>query len=250
MIVMKSVWPVFTSVFFVSFVVAAFAPAVAQDAAVGLIATAEPDESKRLFLRCKACHSVDKNGARSMGPNLWGIVGKKKASVKGFNYSPALKKLSGEWDYESLSKFIENPRVYAPGTRMGFAGLKDPRQRAGVIAYLRLQAAKPLPLPVAAAPAAAVPQAAMVEDFDGLPPGEGREETHAICAACHSLRIVRQQGLDTDRWDDLMTWMTEKQGMPALPDAERKRIVAYLAKNFGPDRGGRARTNPMCRPCR
>jgi mono/diheme cytochrome c family protein len=129
---------------------------------------------------------------------------------------------------------------------MGFAGLKDPRQRAGVIAYLRLQADKPLPLPAAAAaPAAPLPQTAKVEDFDGLPPGEGREETHAICAACHSLRIVQQQGLDTDCWDDLMTWMTEKQGMPALPAADRKRIVGYLAKNFGPDRGGRARTNPM-----
>lgn len=243
---MKSVRPVLTSALFLSFLFVGMAPAVAQDAAVGLVATANPDESKRLFLRCKACHSVDKNGAKSLGPNLWGIVGSKKASVKGFNYSPAFKKLTGEWDYESLSKFLESPMGYVRGTRMGFAGLKDPRQRAGVIAYLRLQADTPLPLPAtAAARGAPVPQTAKVDDFDGLPPGDGREETHAICAACHSLSIVRQQGLDADRWDDLMTWMTEKQGMPALPAAERKRIVAYLAKNFGPDRGGRARTNPM-----
>ena len=245
-IIMNLVRSTLLGVFFVSFAIIAAVPAVAEDAAVGLVASATSDESKRLFLRCKACHTANKGGPNRMGPNLWGIIGQKKASVPGFRYSPALKKLTGEWDYESLSKFLENPRGYARGTRMAFPGLKDPRQRAAVIAYLREQADKPAPLPQASAPSAApAPQAAMVEDFDGLPPGEGREETHAICAACHSLRIVQQQGLSAERWDELLVWMTEKQGMPKLPADERQRIIAYLAKNYGPDRGGRMRTNPM-----
>ena len=82
-------------------------------------------------------------------------------------------------------------------------------------------------------------------DFDGLPPGAGREETHAICGACHSMRLVTQQGLDADRWDGLMDWMTEKQGMAELEKTERQRIVAYLAEHFGPDRRTRQRIDPM-----
>ncbi|HSF95475.1 MAG TPA: c-type cytochrome [Thermohalobaculum sp.] len=226
--------------------------AVVADEAVPLIASADPEDGKRLFLRCKACHTINKGGRHRLGPNLWDVVDRKVSGAKGFKYSSAFRKLEGNWDYAALDALIENPRKFASGTRMAFPGLRNPAQRAAVIAYLRTLSDSPAPLPkTTAAPAAtaAVPAAKEAkEDFGGLPPGAGREETHAICGACHSLRLVTQQGLDADRWDGLMDWMTEKQGMAELEKAERRRIVAYLAEHFGPNRRMRQRTDPMRPP--
>lgn len=236
----------FIAVSFVLGLVLSPAPARAQDGALGLIAAADAKEGERLFLRCKACHTVDKGGPNRLGPNLWDMVGARKAAKPGYRYSPALQKLGGEWDYASLSAYLEAPARYAPGTRMAFPGLKDPRQRAAVIAYLRQLSDSPVPPPAAAGTGApAEPQTAAVpEDDFGLPPGEGREEVVALCAACHSMRIVTQQGLPAYRWDDLMDWMTETQGMPELPPDQRKRVVDYLAKHFGPT-SRRPGANPM-----
>ena len=97
-------------------------------------------------------------------------------------------------------------------------------------------------MPQARAEPAARPDAAdaaPAEDYGGLPPGDGREETHAICGACHSLWLVTQQGLDAERWDALMDWMTEKQGMAELEPDERRLIVGYLARHYGPERRSR-----------
>jgi len=216
--------------------------------AVGLVASADPVAGARLFLRCKACHTTEKGGSHRLGPNLWGVVGRDKATLAGFGYSPALTKLPGVWDYAALDGYLENPGKFAPGNRMAFPGLKDAPQRAAVIAYLRTLSDSPPPPPkaAAAAPPFAAPAApSETDDFDGLPPGAGREETHAICGACHSLKLVTQQGLGTERWDELMDWMTEKQGMAELPKVERQRIVRYLARHFGPDRRARQRADPM-----
>ncbi len=223
-------------------------PVKAAGDAIGLIASADPAAGAKIFLRCKACHTTEKGGPHRLGPNLWGAVGRDKASAKGFRYSAALTKLPGAWDYAALDGYLESPSKFAPGNRMAFPGLKDAAQRAAVIAYLRSLSDNPPPLPKTAAvtPRAATPAApSEAEDFDGLPAGVGREETHAICGACHSLRLVTQQGLDADRWDELMDWMTQKQGMAELQKAERQRIVAYLAKFYGPNRAARQRTDPM-----
>lgn len=223
-------------------------PAAVAGDAVGLIASADLVTGARLFLRCKACHTIDRGGRHRLGPNLRDVIGRKKASAPGFRYSPALKRLGGIWSYDALDGYIESPKTFAPGNRMAFPGLKDPSQRAAVIAYLRTLSHTPPPLPEAAARAAPPAQTASAEeDFSGLPPGTGREEVHAICNACHSLRLVVQQGLDADRWDDLLDWMTEKQGMPALAGDERRRIVAYLAEFYGPDRKA-ARPSDRMRP--
>ena len=74
------------------------------------------------------------------------------------------------------------------------------------------------------------------DEWQGLPPGTGREETFYLCGACHSLKIVTQQGLSRDTWDEAMDWMVEEQEMEPLEPAERKLIVDYLAKFYGPDR--------------
>lgn len=94
--------------------------------------------------------------------------------------------------------------------------------------------ALPTPLVSGGAPAAAQDM-----DWQGLPPGPGREETFNLCGACHSLKLVTQQGLPRDRWDELMDYMVDEQGMPPLEPAERKLIVDYLAEFYGPDRKAR-----------
>ena len=100
-----------------------------------LMANANPDKGAKLFGKCKACHKLD--GSNSTGPALNGIVDRAIASVEGFGYSGALQGLGGDWTLEALDGFIAKPKDYAPGTKMSFAGLKKPEQRADLIAYLQ-----------------------------------------------------------------------------------------------------------------
>lgn len=121
-----------------------------------LLASASAEKGAAAAKQCAACHTFEKGGPNRVGPNLWGIVGKAKAAVPGFNYSAALKAKGGTWSFEDLSQFIANPRGYAPGTNMTFAGLSRGGQRADMIEYLRKQADSPVDVPkVAGAPAAA-----------------------------------------------------------------------------------------------
>lgn len=125
-----------------------------------LLAQADPKVGEKLSSRCKACHSFEQGGANKVGPNLWGTVGKDIATHEGFNYSGALTDLEGEWDFEKLNGFLESPRDYAPGTKMSFAGLRKPEDRAAIIAYLRSLSDNPVPLPEAPAEDAAAPSEA------------------------------------------------------------------------------------------
>lgn len=122
-----------------------------------LLAAASVDSGARSFRRCQACHTVDEGGGALQGPNLYEIVNRDVASVAGFNYSGTLQDLEGSWTYEALYGFIENPRGYAAGTSMSFAGLRDETARIDLIAYLRSLSANPAALP---APLAAVEEAA------------------------------------------------------------------------------------------
>lgn len=99
-----------------------------------LLAAADPAAGERLFRSCAACHKVD--GSNGTGPYLNGVVGRDIASVAGYAYSDALTGLPGSWTPEELSKFIENPRGYAGGTKMTYGGMKKPEDRASLIAYL------------------------------------------------------------------------------------------------------------------
>ncbi len=127
------------------------APAAVQPEATGiaaLIAAAEPAAGEKLFRKCVICHSPDKNGKRKIGPNLWDMVAGPVAAAEGFSYSNALKEKSGEtWSYDNLDAFLKRPKDWAPGTKMSFAGLKKPEQRAAVIAYLRSLSDSPAALP-------------------------------------------------------------------------------------------------------
>ena len=99
-------------------------------------------------LGCIACHNFAQGGKNGVGPNLYGVVG----SVQGahnetYSYSAALKAKGGKWDYAELNKWLTKPSAYAPGTKMSYAGVADPKVRADVISYLRTLSDTPLPLP-------------------------------------------------------------------------------------------------------
>ncbi|MDG3442100.1 c-type cytochrome [Nitrospirillum amazonense] len=96
----------------------------------------DPVKGEKVFQRCKACHSAEKDGADKLGPNLWGVVGRKSASEEGFNYSPAMKAANKTWDAATLDVYLTKPAALVPGTRMAFPGIPSAQDRADVIAYL------------------------------------------------------------------------------------------------------------------
>jgi cytochrome c len=116
-----------------------------------LLATADVAKGETVFKKCTACHTIASGGANGIGPNLWGTVGKPLASHAGFAYSDALKTKGGNWTFEALNEWLSNPKKYAPGNKMTFAGLGNPEERAAVILYLNSQGSN-LPLPAAPAP--------------------------------------------------------------------------------------------------
>jgi cytochrome c len=117
-----------------------------------LLAKADVAAGKATFKQCQTCHTDEKGGPNRIGPNLWGVVDRKKATEPGFSYSEAMKKFAADskpdvWTFEEINKFISNPREHVPGTKMTFVGLKKPTDRANVLAYLRTQSDSPAPLP-------------------------------------------------------------------------------------------------------
>jgi cytochrome c len=98
---------------------------------------------------CLACHNFQKGGANAIGPNLYGVVGRAKAAVAGFNYSDTMKAKGGEWTIDDLNRFLTSPKEFVSGTKMNFPGISKGSQRADVIAYLNSLADSPKPLPVA-----------------------------------------------------------------------------------------------------
>ena len=99
-----------------------------------------------------ACHNADKGGANQLGPNLWDVIGEPIGQGKGFAFSDALAKKGGTWNWDNLAQWLTSPKAFAPGTKMTFAGLSNPQDRADVIAFLNAHSDAPKPLP--AAPAA------------------------------------------------------------------------------------------------
>ncbi len=102
-----------------------------------LLAKANVDNGAKIFKKCASCHTIGKGEAAKIGPNLFGVVGRKKAAMPGFNYSEAMKAKGGNWDIESINQFITKPKKFIPETKMGFGGLNKPQDRADVILYLQ-----------------------------------------------------------------------------------------------------------------
>jgi cytochrome c len=123
-----------------------------------LMAAASAEKGQATAKQCTSCHTFVKGGANLVGPNLWGVLGRPKASIAGFNYTAAMKAKGGNWSYDELNKFLANPRGFVQGTAMSFAGIAREQQRADVIGYLRSLADSPVPLPKAAENAPAAPK--------------------------------------------------------------------------------------------
>ncbi len=121
-----------------------------------LLASADVAAGEKVFAKCIACHTINQGGANGIGPNLYATVNETIATGKGgFAFSDALKKKGGAWTFEALDHWLASPREFANGTKMSFAGLSKPEDRANIIAYLNAQGSN-IPLPAAdAAPAPA-----------------------------------------------------------------------------------------------
>jgi cytochrome c len=109
--------------------------------AVLLFATAaqaagDPSKGQALFARCQVCHTADKGWPNRVGPNLFGVVGRKAGALPSYSYSTAMKKFGAVWDQPTLSKYLMGPSQVVPGTKMTFAGFSNQQQADDVAAYL------------------------------------------------------------------------------------------------------------------
>jgi cytochrome c len=116
-------------------------------AVLALLPKANPENGQDTFKKCLACHTPDKGGRNLVGPNLWGVVGRKVAEAQGFNYSEAMKKHGGAWSWESLAKYLHSPAEEVPGNRMQFPGVKDSADLADLLVVLRKLGDTPAALP-------------------------------------------------------------------------------------------------------
>jgi cytochrome c len=112
-----------------------------------LLAKADPKKGEADTKPCQACHDFSKDGKAKVGPPLYGVVGRKIASVPGFGYSDVLKGMGGEWTYDKIFQFIKGPQAMEPGTKMTFPGDKDAQHRADILAYLQTLSDNPVPFP-------------------------------------------------------------------------------------------------------
>ena len=135
------------------------------------LAAADPAKGQQVFNKCMACHNADKGGPNQLGPNLWGVLGEPIGQGKGYAFSDALAKKGGSWSWDNLSQWLTSPKAFAPGTKMTFAGLGNPQDRANVIAFLNQHSDAPKPLP--AAPAATAAAGNTGQQAAGNPPGNG-----------------------------------------------------------------------------
>ena len=152
------------------------------------LASADAAKGEAVFKKCAACHVVAAGGANGIGPNLWAVMGAPIGKhAPGFAYSAALVGKGGNWDWKSMDEWLASPRAFAPGTKMTFAGLGDPQDRANLAAYLNKQGSN---LPIPAAPAEAAPAAAPAEGNSAAPadgnaaaPAEANTTAPATAAA-------------------------------------------------------------------
>jgi cytochrome c len=139
------------------------------------LAKADAANGEQVFKKCAACHNAEPGGANALGPALHGIMGKPLAAVPGFAYSDALKSKGGNWGWEEMSAWLANPKKFAPGTKMTFAGLGKPQDRADIMAFLNSRGSN-LPLPAAPAGGATPEQTDDAAAKPGSGAGDGAQK--------------------------------------------------------------------------
>lgn len=140
------------------------------------LAKADPAAGQQIFNKCMACHNADNGGANQLGPNLWGVLGEPVGQGKGFAFSDALSKKGGTWNWDNLSQWLTSPRNFAPGTKMTFAGLSNPQDRANVEAFLNTHSNSPQPLPKAPAAASTDASQKVADNKPGTGPSNGPQK--------------------------------------------------------------------------
>ena len=158
------------------------------------LAKADVTKGQAVFNKCAACHNADKGGANQLGPNLWDVIGEPIGQGKGFAFSDALAKKGGTWNWDNLSQWLTSPKAFAPGTKMTFAGLSNPQDRADVIAFLNSHSDAPKPMP--AAPAAAAPAAAGKDAGAGPDNGPQKAEKEPVPATDTANKTPQTSGGD------------------------------------------------------
>ena len=121
--------------------------AAAEQPIAVYLATADAARGEQVFKKCAACHNADPGGANALGPALYGVMGNPVAGHPGFAFSDALKSKGGSWDWEPMSAWLKSPKGFAPGTKMTFAGLGNPQDRADVMIFLNSRDSSPLAVP-------------------------------------------------------------------------------------------------------
>ncbi len=112
-----------------------------------LLAMGSVEHGEKIFKKCSACHVVNKGGDNKIGPVLYGVLGRKVASIENYKYSKALTNYNKEWTFEEMNGYLLKPQKHIKGTKMAFAGLRKEKDRASVILYLNKNSDNPLPLP-------------------------------------------------------------------------------------------------------
>jgi cytochrome c len=240
--------------------------AAAEPSIEALLAKADVAKGQQVFQKCAACHTITQGGANGIGPNLYAVLGDDVGKGRaGFAFSGALAAKGGKWDFANLNEWLKNPRAFADGTKMTFAGLESGEDRANLIVYLNAQGSnKPLPaVPAQAAKPAADAKVALVGDA-----AKGKA-VFAKCAACHTITAGGANGIGPNlakiagddvgkgrggfafstalaakggKWDDatLDKWLTNPRGFAdgtkmtfaGLDDAQQRAdVIAYLKAN-------------------
>ncbi len=145
------------------------AKAAPQVPLANLLAKADPKKGEADTKPCQACHNFEKGAGPKVGPPLWGVVGRPKGSIAGFDYSAGMKAKGGNWTYEDLNTFITDPKAFVNGTKMAFSGIPEAEKRADVLAYLRTLSDSPVPFPKPEPAKAAAPEKGAAAPAGGAP---------------------------------------------------------------------------------
>ena len=171
--------------------------AEAEEPIAVFLAKADAAKGETIFNKCVACHTIAAGGPNQLGPNLHGVMGAPIGKGKGFAFSEALASKGGNWDWEAMSAWLKSPKSFAQGTKMTFAGLGNPQDRADIMAFLNKNGSN-LPLPAAPA-AGAAPADGAAADADAKPgtgPGDGAQKAEKEPVLTEQQAATSQKNID------------------------------------------------------
>ena len=212
-----------------------------------LLNVADLDAGASVSKKCASCHTFDEGGANRVGPNLWGVVGGPTAHQPDFAYSPAIEGLGGTWTFEALDAYLTDPKGYAPGTKMTFAGLNKPEDRANLLAWMNQQSSSPIALPEPPAEAPATEEAIEQTEDAAAATGEEApaEDTEAPADDATSGEESGDEGAATEGGDEAATGSDGVEALIAAADPEAGQGVSRKCASCHTfDEGGANRVGP------